>query len=84
MPVQNAKLPDMAQQLYHNTLANYAQHVQSKGYYFTTDWFGLNTPVWEHFLSGFANVPELSGQSRPDGSGVAKTICSAASRIYEV
>lgn len=60
MPVQDAKLPDLSQELYHNTLANYAQHVHSKGYDFSTDWFSFNTPVWEHFLSRFANVPELS------------------------
>lgn len=60
MPVPDAKLPDLAQYLYHNTLANYANHVHSKGYNFTTDWFSLNISVWEHFLHRFANVPELS------------------------
>ncbi|MBW4491616.1 MAG: class I SAM-dependent methyltransferase [Oscillatoria princeps RMCB-10] len=58
MPVQDAKQPDLAQQLYQLALANYAQHVESKGYCFTTDWFGFNTPVWEHFLLRFANVAD--------------------------
>ncbi len=60
MPVQEAKLPDMSPDLYQLAIANYANHAKSKGYYFTTDWFSFNTPVWEHFLLRLANLPEVS------------------------
>ena len=51
--------PQMPEALAELPKLNYASHVQQKGYQFTQDWFSINVPVWEQFLTRFANLPDL-------------------------
>lgn len=37
----------------------YQIQVLLKGYQFTQDWFSINVPAWEKYLTPFANTPEL-------------------------
>jgi glycosyltransferase involved in cell wall biosynthesis/predicted O-methyltransferase YrrM len=37
----------------------YYAHVADRGYEFTQDWFSINLPVWQHFLTNFVNMPDL-------------------------
>jgi hypothetical protein len=38
----------------------YAQHCQTKGYKFKTDWFSSNIPIWNQVLKKFVDSPNLS------------------------
>ncbi len=37
----------------------YQAQVLEKGYQFSQDWFSINLPVWEHYLTRFIDIPEL-------------------------
>lgn len=37
----------------------YHAHVAARGYEFTQDWFSINLPVWQHFLTQYVNMPDL-------------------------
>ncbi len=37
----------------------YYAHVADRGYEFTQDWFSINIPVWQQFLTQYVNMPDL-------------------------
>lgn len=37
----------------------YQAHVAQRKYEFTQDWFSINIPVWQHFLTQYVNMPDL-------------------------
>jgi tetratricopeptide (TPR) repeat protein len=49
LPEARAELPKL----------KYQAQVYERGFAFSQDWFSINLPVWEHFLTRFVDVPDL-------------------------
>lgn len=51
--------PSIAEEIADFAKTKYQIQVLAKGYQFTQDWFSINLPVWEKYLTPLANMPEL-------------------------
>ncbi|MGI0489419.1 glycosyltransferase [Pantanalinema rosaneae CENA516] len=51
--------PKITEEIADFAKTKYQIQVLAKGYQFTQDWFSINLPVWEKYLTPLANTPEL-------------------------